>query len=296
MRFTLGLLGSFSLPTLALAQGGAAGSSGIAGASTGTIPVQIFQLDGKAYNERQVRPINKDECDRNVDITFRLTMLNLVALNAKFLQLWQGPNCNTSGQRDGDTPASECERIPVPDDWTIAYGSDQHDYKTTVSGLCKESDGTMRDGELPFYFLPVQNTTDVTDVAVFGQYEISIDQTPPGAPGNVTVGKGETEIPVDWEPADNMIQSNWLVWDTNPVDGGETTSEDGGTSNSGAACSSSILRAGDETSLEDLRMHDGIRMTEVVGNRDHTTISAQELGVSRAALAILATDIADNVS
>jgi MYXO-CTERM domain-containing protein len=293
LGYWLGLVGCCSLPALALAQSNGTNTNTptTSSNSTGTIPVQLLRLDGVDYNDLQSIPVNKAQCDKDAEITFRLTMLAQLPNSAKFLQLWQGNSCNQSSSRDGEGTGTDCKEIPVPDDWRFTgVATNESDFTTGVQSICD-----IGDGALNLYFLPAENTSDNSDVAIYGQYKLEIDKSPPNAPINVQAGAGETRIPIEWTIGDREeIANNLLIWDTAPVSGSAV--EDGGPGSGDEECNSAILKEGDDYDPDALANFDSIRTKEVVGNVSSTTVSASDLGASRVAIAVIAEDLATNRS
>jgi MYXO-CTERM domain-containing protein len=150
----------------------------------------------------------------------------------------------------------------------------------------------------------------------YGVYELPLDVIPPNAPMNVKGGDGETQIRVTWERADTNIARNWIVWDPKPytasagdatsdasVDSGMSGSggssadeEDGGTSNamSDSSCLSSVLMAGQEIDIDKLPA--GIHRKQAVGDVESADLSGSDINSSRAAVAVVAQDLAGNWS
>ncbi|HKP59534.1 MAG TPA: MYXO-CTERM sorting domain-containing protein [Polyangiales bacterium] len=288
--YWLGLLSCCCLPGLALAQGTAGSGAVPPTNSTGQIPVQIFKLDGKAYADLQLNvPISKAQCDADVEIIWRLTMLNLLPAGSKYLQLWQGNNCNQAAQRDNESTGTDCTKIETPDDWTFNGITPTYmdDFTMTVKGICDRGDGVLN-----LYFLPAVNTTDNSEVQIFGAYKITIDKEPPIAPTNVEAGTGQSEIPIKWSTSGNSdVANNMLIWDTNVGEGGA----DGGSTDT-EGCGSQVLKPGEDVDLAALAMMDGIHLKPIDGNVTSTTLAGSEIGGKRAAIGVVARDLADNPS
>ena len=288
MRVSVFLLGLLILPAVARAQNAGSGASPFPTSSTGTIPVDLLTLDGDVYDDRQNKGINNDQCERDVEIVFQLRSLNTAPSGSNYIQLWVGATCQNGENRDqvGET---DCKRIAVPDDaWRIS--NIMQDFKTTVKLLCD-----VGDGPLDLFFLPTPNTSDAAgNIQAYGGYKLTIDKMGPLAPSNVVAGTGETEIPIRWtvnSVAD--VFTNHLVWDKDPAGG--VSVDDGGASADGE-CTSSILIEGEDINLNDLKENRNIATKEVPGKVDHTTVSGDELGAQRVAMAVVAADLAGNIS
>jgi MYXO-CTERM domain-containing protein len=162
------------------------------------------------------------------------------------------------------------------------------DLPTTVKPICD-----LGEGDLNLYFLPAANTTEASGIVeIYGQYLLKIDKSPPTAPRDVNAGVGETAIPITWTVTSGDVANNMLIWDTDPVGALEGDGGAGGDTE----CSSSILMQDDDTDLAALMKLDNIRMKEVVGSVQTTTVSGSELGARRVAMAVVAEDLAGNIS
>jgi MYXO-CTERM domain-containing protein len=85
-----------------------------------------------------------------------------------------------------------------------------------------------------------------------------------------------------------------LVWDKNPV-GGLSLDGDGGASVEGE-CTSEILKQGEDVNLDELADNRNIGIDEVPGKVEKTTVSGDSLGARRVAMAVVAADLAGNIS
>jgi MYXO-CTERM domain-containing protein len=195
----------------------------------------------------------------------------------------------------------------------------QADIEVNIAPLCDP------DGEPDLYFLPVDRIGTSEAVAPYGYFQVPVDVDPPAAPSGVKGGRGETEIPVSWDRGSGNPINYWLVWDPEPTEGGAAGSgdTDGGVeAGSGAAGASGSSGSGgtsgsdtDDTSdnggstaecgstklvpgmpFDVGALPPGIKRKRVEGDVTSATLSGSEVGGDRAAVSVIAEDLAGNHS
>jgi hypothetical protein len=162
----------------------------------------------------------------------------------------------------------------------------------------------------------VNTLNSTATVMPYGVFELPLDVIPPNAPTNVDGGDGETRIRVTWERADANISRNYVIWDPKPItettpadagvtDGGDgmgaagssgSTEDDGGTDDESAdpSCISTLMKAGDTIDVDHLPK--GLHMKPAVGDVESFELSGDLINSPRAAVAVVAQDLAGNVS
>jgi hypothetical protein len=320
--FWIGLVGSCWLPALAYAQSSStpSGTSTPTGiSSTGGVGVQLKLVGDQSYTAQAQRgtPLGKAQCDKKVDLTFVLTGLALGPKSAKYVEIYRGTNCNTMESKDG-VGNDDCVRISF---------ISRNQSSTFEMPVIPIEDVCSSMGDVTLWFLPVDTLGTNATLSFFGKYELPLDTIPPNAPANVRGGSGETQIQINWTRSDNNISRNLIVWDAKPVTVTDTTTTDapvvgdggaagGSAAGSGAAgssaagatdeadggaivipepeCTSSLLTPGQ--ALDVNKLPKGLGHKEAVGNVESFTLSGSEINSARAAVAILAQDLAGNWS
>jgi MYXO-CTERM domain-containing protein len=307
----LGLVGGCGLlgPALAFAQTpgtGGTGSSNTTTTTTGGISVQLKTVGDQAYTSQAFRrtPLGKTQCDKNVDLTFRLSLLAIGAAAPKYIEVYQGVSCYSSDAKDGI--GDDCDRIT----YFNRNSSSIQDIMLPLKDFC------TAEGDVTLWFLPVNTLNSTATIMPYGVFELPLDVIPPNAPTNVKGGNGETQIRVTWERADTNIARNYVIWDPKPItdttpvdsgvaaDGGDGAgaagsggSEDDGGTDTGSvdpSCVSPLLNPGAMIDIDNLPK--GLHKKEAVGDVESFELSGDDINSPRAAVAVVARDLAGNVS
>jgi hypothetical protein len=284
LSFWLGLVGSCWLPAFAFAQSDTDTTLTTTGA--GGLGVVLLTVGDEAYNAQRRTPLGKNACDANVNLHFRVTNLSVGSGSPKYMEIYKGTACNTSDAKDG-VGDDECERITFED---RTQASMVQEFDIPISDLCSD------EGDVTLWFLPVDTLNTNAAVTPWGVFELPLDVIPPDAPTNVRGGVGETEIPITWERGDTNISRNWILWDPDPVSSSDGSDADGGTDDTGSgdACGSPDLMPGQEIDVDHLP--EGIQRKEAVGDVVSAQLSGGQIGSDRAAVAVVAQDLAGNWS
>jgi MYXO-CTERM domain-containing protein len=285
LSFWLGLVGSCWLPAFALAQSSTTTTTPVTATGTGGLGVALLTVGEEAYNAQRRTPLGKTACDANVNLHFRVTNLNVGSGSPKYMEIYKGTACNTTEAKDG-VGDDDCVRIKYED---RNQSSMVQEFDIPISELCSN------EGDVTLWFLPVDTLDTNEAVTPYGVFELPLDVIPPDAPSNVKGGVGETEIPITWDRNDANISRNWILWDPNPVSdsGGDA---DGGTDGTGTTdtCGSPDLIPGQAIDLDHLPR--GIGRKEAVGDIVSSKLSGDQIGSTRAAVAVVAQDLAGNWS
>jgi hypothetical protein len=136
------------------------------------------------------RPVNKDQCDRNVEIEFEIA-----GTAAAKYEIYIGTQCTKSGLSDTD-----CKLIES--NFTIS-GNGTENYSFPVQNLLEADGFTCEEGTYTVVavFVPTGTTGDASVTSTSGAITCSkdIDTEPPAAPTNPRGGSGEREITVKWD-------------------------------------------------------------------------------------------------
>lgn len=279
LSFWLGLVGSCWLPALASAQS----ETPVTATGTGGLGVTLLTVGEEAYNQRGT-PLGKTACDANANLHFRVTNLNVGTGSPKYMEIYKGTACNTTEGKDG-VGDDDCIRIKYED---RNQSSMVQEFDIPISDLCSN------EGDVTLWFLPVDTLDTNEAVTPYGMFQLPLDMIPPDAPSNVRGGVGETEIPITWDRNDSNISRNWILWDPNPVSGAGDA--DGGTDGTGTSedCSSPDLMPGQ--AIDIAHLPEGIQRTDAVGDVVSSNLSGDQIGSDRAAVAVVAQDLAGNWS
>jgi hypothetical protein len=315
--FWLGLLGSCWLPAFALAQssiGTSTANAATTSSSSGGLLVQLKYVGEQAYTSKALRgtPIGKSDCDAKVNLTFYVSGFSVGASSPKYVEIYKGTNCaNTEGRDNlGD---DDCVRVSYQN---RTQNTTLQQFKIPIEELCSTN------GAATVWFLPVDTLDTNATVMPYGVYEVPLDTLAPNAPTNVKGGDGETQIQVSWERSDTNISRNWIIWDPKPItstvgasdagltaDGGgadsaaagsgaagqDETDADGGTTPIGqTVCGSPLLTPGEAIDVD--KLPKGLHRKEARGDVESFQLSGDEIDSPRAAVAVVAQDLAGNVS
>jgi MYXO-CTERM domain-containing protein len=266
LSFWLGLVGSCWLPALAFAQSSTP-TTPLTDATAGGLGVVLLTVGDEAYNAQRRTPLGKSTCDAGANLHFRVTNLSVGSGSPKYMEIYKGTACYTTDAKDG-VGDDDCMRIKYED---RTQSSMVQEFDLPISDLCSN------EGDVTIWFLPVDTLDTNQAVTPYGVFELPLDVIPPDAPSNVRGG-------------------NWILWDPDPVSGSDGADEDGGTDGSEgtAACGSPDLMPGQEIDLNHLP--EGIRRKESVGDIVKDELSGDQIGSDRAAVAVVAQDLAGNWS
>jgi MYXO-CTERM domain-containing protein len=285
---------------LAFAQIAGSGGSNTTTTTSGGIGVQLRTVGDQAYTSQAFRktPIGKTQCDKNVDLTFRLSLLAIGSGAPKYIEVYQGVNCYSSEAKDGI--GEDCDRIT----YFNRNSSSIQDIMLPLKDFC------TAEGDVTLWFLPVNTLNSTATIQPYGVFELPLDVIPPNAPTNVKGGNGETQIRVTWERADTNIARNFVIWDPKPItdttpvdsgvaaDSGAGAEDDGGTNpETGSvdpSCVSPLLKPGEMIDLDNLPK--GLHKKQAYGDVESLELSGDEINSPRAAVAVVARDLAGNVS
>jgi MYXO-CTERM domain-containing protein len=254
----------------------------------------------ESYTSKDFRktPIGKDQCDEGVDLSFRLSNLFIGTSAPKYIEIYRGTDCNTTEGKDG-LGDDNCERIK----YVNRNSSSVQDIELPLKDLCDS------EGDVTLWFLPVNTLGTNAVVTPYGVFQLPLDVIAPTAPVNVRGGDGETEIRINWERSDTNISRNWIIWDPKPVtdttvtDSGVTA--EAGTGGSGddagategstdPSCVSSLLKPGEMLDVD--KLPKGLGKKEQVGDVESALLSGNDINSPRAAVAVIAQDLAGNFS
>jgi MYXO-CTERM domain-containing protein len=262
-----------------------AGTGGRATQSTGAIIVLLTKVGTREFDQTQtlVQPVGAQDCDDKAELEFTL---NGVPNSFSFLEVWLGPGndaaCNQGDRSTQVVSQRNCRLLATR---TLTTG------ETMVTGLRVpiEQACELGSGDWNFWFLPTNSQNSQSDVATYGKLSVRFDTLPPDPPANVKGATGFSALRVTWTiPSGDPYYYHVLV-DTSAAAGGDA---DGG-NDSETECSSSILEAGQPRDLDDLPS--AIRKYDV-GRETRLEIDGRELNSERAAVAIIADDLARNHS
>lgn len=302
--FWLSLAGSCWLPGFALAQSPTGTAIPTTSTTTsGGIGVQLKSVGDQAYTSQALRgtPIGKTQCDEKVDIVFVLTNLAVGSRSPKYVEIYKGTSCNTTEGKDG-VGDDDCVRIKYEN---RTQSSTIQMFTIPIEDLCNS------EGDVTLWFLPVDTLGTNANITPYGVYDVPLDTIPPNAPANVKGGNGQTQIRVTWDRTDTNISRNWLIWDPKPVtavpaDAGATTdgaeagssateeADGGDTGTVDPSCGSALLMPGQAINID--KLPKGLHRKEAVGDVESAELSGDEIDSPRAAVAIVAQDLAGNWS
>lgn len=299
LKFLLGLAGGcwLLLPALGLAQTAGSGATTNTGtSSTGGIAVQLRLVGDESYTAKGFRrtPIGKDQCDQKVNLTFRVSNLAIGPASPKYIEIYRGTACNTTEGKDG-VGDDDCQRIK----YVNRNSSSIQDIELPLADLCDS------EGDVTLWFLPVNTLDTNANVSPYGVFQLPLDVIPPNAPTNVKGGDGETQIQITWQRADTNISRNWIIWDPKPItsptvtDSGAGVSgaeDDGGTSSgsSDGSCGSALMSQGMMIDVD--KLPKGLSKKELRGDVESGELSGDLINSPRAAVGIVAQDLAGNFS
>ncbi len=283
IRICLGLLCCLSAPSLAFAQDDD-DELDLAN-NTGGLSVTLQNADGVDFNPLDPQEVfGRQACERNATLTFRIRGLATGFNTSRYLEFWIGESCANSNARDGEEN-DDCQRIG---DVERTGTRDYEDVEISMDALCLENS----QGQVEIYFLPVDTTNTSESIDVYGMFRINIDIDPPTTPSGLSGGSGETEIPIEWSSGGANISRHFLIWDRRPIDVSEL---DGGAEAAGdLECVSASLLPGEEIDFDNLGPSIKVKTIEGAGVR--ATVSGDELGAQQVAMAVVAEDLAGNVS
>jgi hypothetical protein len=187
--------------------------------------------DAYAYADtNRPPPIGKAACDANAEAHFSL---NNIPANYKYLEVWLGSSCQM-GDRQSRIGAASCALVSVEElDPTITIDTD---FTIPLKPMCD-----LGDGEHTFFVLPVTTQRGPDDVAIYANITLGIDQTPPSAPTDVTIGAGQTENRLSWTAPDDA-ERFWIISDFRAtIEKNSATASDAG--NDSETCTSETLQA-----------------------------------------------------
>jgi hypothetical protein len=310
--FWLGLLGSCWLPAFALAQSIGTSSPTTTSSTTGGLSVQLKLVGSTPYTSGALRhtQIGKTQCDAKVDLTFIVSGLASGTSSPRYLEILKGTNCYTMESKDG-IGNDDCVRIKYVN---RRQNVTLEQFTIPITDLCGA------EGAVTLWFLPVDTLDTSAAITPYGVYEVPLDTIAPIAPVNVRGGAGETQISVNWERSDSNISLNYVIWDPKPItttvaaDAGLITeagtdasgaeaagssavdnSDDGGVTDTGtSACSSSLMAPGE--TIDPANLPKGLFKKTARGDVESFILSGSDINSPRAAVAIVAEDLAGNVS
>jgi hypothetical protein len=308
--FLIGLASSCWLPALAFAQSstGTSTSTNVqttgATSTQGGLAVTLKKIGDKAYQGSAAlrnNPIGGAQCsDDNVNLVFQIAGFATGNSSPSYVEIYKGTSCNTVEGKDG-VGDDDCDRIKYI---TRNRSTTIEMINIPLMDLCNDA------GNVTLWFLPVDTLGTNASVTPYGVFEVPIDTIPPNAPVNVKGGAGETQICITWKRSDSNISRNWVIWDPKPItpglaDAGDqgaagsaaSTEDDAGTGtdDSTSACSSSLMKAGAKD-IDPDHLPKGLYRKEIARNVESAELSGNEIDSPRAAVAIIAQDLAGNRS
>ena len=247
--------------------------------------VVTLTIDDEPYDALDPIPLGKRACDENLLLDFEITGFATGFSSQRYIEVWRGSTCNQGSSRNEANDDDACVRLTYVD---RIENSTEQVVQVPMQDLCEE------DGNITLYFLPVDSLDTNDSITPYGVYELEIDIRPPNAASGVDSSAGETEIPISWDPGDNNILKNWLVWDTSPLDEGDLDFDGGSDGLGFDGCGSGILIPGEDFDIDALPT--GIRRKEISGNISSYDLDGTSLGARRVALGLISEDRAGNRS
>jgi hypothetical protein len=257
----------------------------------GDIHVSLQSIGGGEVNTLVQTRLGIDHCERNDAVVFRL---DNVPSSMESIDIYtEGDDCNATTSRDEDT--DRCRYLTTqPTD-----GNTQDVDVTVMAREFFESCDAGQKATLTVWFLSVPGPESSADVGRnYGTYELVADSQPPDAPSEVVGGRGENQIPIEWDTSDSDLERFIIFIDNNPTEGGGAgaagteSAGDGGSANTGD-CGSSVLQSGADAG----DVPSTVRRKELA----EPTATRIELGPDDirgtvAAVAVVAVDEAGNMS
>ncbi|MEM9191334.1 MAG: hypothetical protein AAGF12_19330 [Myxococcota bacterium] len=238
------------------------------------ITVILEDVTGADVADVRANGFSAAQCAANTSLRLQLRS---VPTDRNRLVFFRGDDCNLVESRDGDEPASECDRLTIPD--ITASSADLEVTTDVLSLLVHTMDNTTLtcdniDASRDIFILAVDDDPNSEDVGTgWGVITLELDTVAPNVPSNIAGGTGNTAIPVGWGELDPDTDEHRIYVD-------ET------------GCPSTTLIAGESAA--------GLTpVTTVGGTSTSADINGQELGLQigdMAAVAVTSRDATDNES
>jgi len=227
--------------------------------------------------------LSKQDCVDNVDLVYELRQ---IPGGHNAIDVYAGTNCNSTDRKN--TTTTDC-KVVTSEQLDGAVSNFTITLKAKAAGC---DDGTTKQ----LFFLAVQSAGSTEDVGSdWAMYSLDIDTTGPAAPSNLKGGRGESEIPIEWESSDSDVQEFILFIDPSPTDGNANADFDGGAAGVGGGddCGSSVLKEG----ADSFDLPASIKQKRVgSATSSGTKLKPEDLEGDRVAIAVVAIDEAGNRS
>ena len=286
LRLGSALLASLLCTSLARAQDAGATSGG------GGILVNPISIGGEDVNTLdEILRLGIDDCRSNATVLFDL---DNVPGDKRSIALYVGDGCNGTDRNNQDL--NRCTYITSQTtnrqtrDLQFEIGAEQ-----LFQGAEACADGM--EVERTFWFLAVDDPQGSEAVGNgYGTREIELDARRPDQPTRVRGGSGEREIEIDWETDEANLEGFIIYIDPGTGGGGAAgsgaPSGDGGIPSMVDCGSGRLVPGADAPDPDDFDRV--VVLNEATATGD--TLSPQQIGGTRAAVAVAAVDLAGNRS
>jgi hypothetical protein len=256
----------------------------------GGIAVNPISIGGEEVNTlEEILRLGIDECVGNETVLFDLDNIP----DKRSIAVFVGDGCNSTDRTNTDL--NRCTLITS--DTTNNQTRDLQ-FEIGARELFGGSCEVDMEVERTFWFLAVNDPAGSEAVGNgYGTIDIDLDGRAPDAPTNIRGGSGERQIRVDWETDEADLEGFVIYIDPGTgVGGGGAGSgapDDDAGASSNVDCGSGLLISGSEAPDPD-DFEQAIELNESTATGE--TLSPEQIGGTRAAIAVAAVDLAGNRS